>query len=183
MRDRMGAKARRPAPPRCGSPEPRAAAFAADVRVGSALSAVDEIAWTSVGRHRTPTRSAEFLQHVDAGPPVRRIDHECASRLRPARARRAEPRKPRIGFREMMEHPGADNLDRSSSSNSFTRSMGSWRDLEIVQVVFSFELLGTAHARCAEIDPGNLSRRPAQGMLGRLRCPAAGDENGLVSPR
>ena len=47
-------------------------------------------------------------------------------------------------------------------------------------MIFSFEFCGTAHARCTEIDPGNLSRRPTQGMLGRLRCPATGNQNGVV---
>src|SRR5438132_7246305 len=55
-------------------------------------------------------------------------------------------------------------------------------DLKIVQTVFLLEFLGTAHARCAEVDAGNLSRRPTQSMLGRLRCPAAGNEDGLVFP-
>src|SRR5580765_2347884 len=47
-------------------------------------------------------------------------------------------------------------------------------------MIFSFEFSATAHARCTEIDPGNLSRRPTQGMLGRLRCPATGNQDGQV---
>ena len=53
-------------------------------------------------------------------------------------------------------------------------------------MIFSFEFFGTAHARCTEIDPGNVSRRPTQGMLGRLRRPATGNQDGqvfLIGPR
>ena len=53
-------------------------------------------------------------------------------------------------------------------------------DLKIVQTVFSLELLNAAHTRCAKVDADNLSRGPTQGMLGRLRCAAAGDEDGVV---
>jgi hypothetical protein len=55
-------------------------------------------------------------------------------------------------------------------------------DLKIVQVVFSFELLSTAHARCAKVDANNLSLRPTQGMFGCLRCSAPGNEDGVVFP-
>jgi hypothetical protein len=46
--------------------------------------------------------------------------------------------------------------------------------------VFSLELLSVVHAGCAAVDASNLSLRPAQRMLGRLRCPAARDEDRLV---
>ena len=81
----------------------------------------------------------------------------------------------------MMEHPGADDLIEAHLQIAYPLD-GKLEDLEIVQVVFPLELLGRAHTGCAEVDAGNLSRRPTQGMLGRLRCPAAGNEDGLVFP-
>src|SRR5580704_752806 len=55
-------------------------------------------------------------------------------------------------------------------------------DLKIGQVVSALELFGTAHTRGADIDAGDLSFGPTQGMLGCLRRSAAGDENGKVLP-
>ena len=95
--------------------------------------------------------------------------------------RPAQSAEPRIGLREMMENPGADDLIEARFQVACPLD-GKLADLEIVQAVFPLELLGTAHARCAEVDAGNPSRRPAQGMLGRLRCPAAGNEDGLILP-
>ena len=127
-----------------------------------------------------PMRSAEFLQHVDAGPSVRRVHHEMhRSAVRVEHT--AQSAEPRIGLREMMENPGADDLIEAHFQVAYPLD-GKLADLEIVQVVFPLELLGTAHTGCAEVDAGNLSRGPTQGMLGRLRCPAAGDEDGLVFP-
>src|SRR5215510_3177082 len=81
----------------------------------------------------------------------------------------------------MVDHPGADNLIEARFQIVYPID-GELADLEIVQIVFPLELLGTAHAGCAEVDTGNLSRRPTQRMLGRLRRPAAGNETGLVFP-
>src|SRR4029077_2160870 len=121
-----------------------------------------------------------FLQHIDAGPSVRRIHHEMhRSTIRFEHA--AQSAEPRIGVRKMMENPGADNLIEAHFQVTYLLD-GKLTDLEIVQVVFPLELLGTAHTVCAEVDAGNLSRRPTQSMLGRLRCPAAGNEDGLVFP-
>src|SRR5262245_1569113 len=124
--------------------------------------------------------SAEFLQHIDAGPSVRRIHHEMyRSTVRFKHA--AQSAEPRIGVRKMMKNPGTDNLieARFQLVYPLDRELA---DLEIAQMIFSFEFSGTAHTRCAEIDADNLSRRPTQSMLGRLRCPAAGNEDGLVFP-
>src|SRR5262249_9120872 len=123
--------------------------------------------------------SAEFLQHIDAGPSVGRIHHEmhCAVRFEHA-AQRAEPR---IRVREMMENPGADNLIEARFQLVYPLDR-ELVDLEIIQVVLSLELLGTAHTGCAEIDAGNPRRRPTQSMLGRLRCPATGNEDGWIFP-
>jgi hypothetical protein len=120
--------------------------------------------------------SAEFLQHTDAGPSVRRIHHEMyRSTVRFEHA--AQSAEPRIRIREMMENPGADNLIEAHFQVAHPLD-GKLVDLKIVHVVLALELLGTAHARCAEIDAGNLSRRPTQGMLCRLRCPATGNQDG-----
>ena len=123
---------------------------------------------------------AELLQHIDAGPSVRRIHHEMhRSAVRFEHA--AQSAEPRVGIREMMEHAGTHDLIEARLQ--FARPLdGKLADLEIVQVVFPLELLRTAHAGCAEVDAGHLSRRPAQGMLGRLRGPAAGNEDGVIFP-
>ena len=81
----------------------------------------------------------------------------------------------------MMEHPGADDLIEAHFQIAYPLD-GKLVDLEVVQVVFPLELLGVAHTGRAEVDAGHPSRRPAQGMLGRLRCPAAGNQDGLVFP-
>ena len=44
-------------------------------------------------------------------------------------------------------------------------------------MVLSLELQGTSHAGCAEIDAGHARCGPAQGMFGRLRGSAAGNQN------
>ena len=93
----------------------------------------------------------------------------------------AQSAEPRIGLREMMENPGADDLIEARFQVAYPLD-GELADFEIVQAVFPLELLGTAHTGCAEVDAGNLSRGPTQGMLGRLRGPAAGNEDGLILP-
>src|SRR5262245_65260305 len=119
--------------------------------------------------------SAEFLQHVDAGPPVRRVHHEVHRAVRFEYA--AQSAEPCIRIREMMENPGADNLieARFQVVCPLDRKLV---DLEIIQVVLSLEILSTAHTGCAEVDAGNPRCRPPQSMLGRLRCPATGNEDG-----
>lgn len=93
----------------------------------------------------------------------------------------AQSAQPSIGLGEMMENSGADDLIETRFQITYSLD-GKLTNLEIAQVVFALELLGTAHTGCAEVDAGNLSRRPTQGMLGRLRGPAAGNEDGLVFP-
>src|SRR5262245_689718 len=119
--------------------------------------------------------SAELLKHIDASPPVRRIHHEMHRAVRFQHA--AQSSEPRIGVREMMENPGADNLIEVRFQLVYPLD-GKLADLEIVQVVFPLELLGRAHTGCAEVDAGDLSRRPTHGMLGSLRCSAAGNQDG-----
>lgn len=46
-------------------------------------------------------------------------------------------------------------------------------DLEITDVVFSFEFFRSAHAGFAGVDADDLRRRPAQRVPGRLRRSAA----------
>jgi|GEM_PF-4685608 len=134
----------------------------------------DEIADLLIGSMDTYP-STEFLKHIDASPSVRRIHHEMHRTVRFEHA--AQNSEPRIGVREMMENPGADNLIEAHFQVTYPLD-GKLADLEIVQVVFPLELLGTAHTRCAEVDAGNLSRRPTQSMLGCLRCPATGNQDG-----
>src|SRR4029453_3115213 len=91
--------------------------------------------------------SAEFLQHIDASPSIRRIHHEMHRAVRFQHA--AQSAEPRIGIREMMENPGADNLIEARFQVAYPLD-GKLADLKIVQVVFPLELLGTAHTGCAE---------------------------------
>src|SRR5277367_805455 len=55
-------------------------------------------------------------------------------------------------------------------------------DLKIGQAIFALERLRPLHTRCADVDTGDLSRRPANRMLRRLGCSTAGDKNGMVLP-
>src|ERR1700726_3158905 len=80
-----------------------------------------------------------------------------------------------------MENTCAYNLIEAHSQIVYLLD-GKLVDLKIFQVVFSLELLRMAQTRCAAVDASNLRFRPTQRMLGRLRCPAAGDEDGLVFP-
>jgi hypothetical protein len=77
-----------------------------------------------------------------------------------------------IRVRKMMENPCAHYLVKAHLQIAYLLN-GKLVDLEIAQAVFALEFPGTAHTRRAKVNAGHLSRRPAQGMLGRLRCPAA----------
>ena len=52
--------------------------------------------------------AAELLQHIDAGPSVRRIHHEMHRAIRFEHI--AQSSESGIGVRQMMQHPGADDL-------------------------------------------------------------------------
>ncbi len=81
----------------------------------------------------------------------------------------------------MMENSRAHNLVKVRLQLVYLLD-GKLVDLEIVQVVFSLELLGVTYTRCTKVDAGNQGRWPTQGMLGRLRCPAACNEDGMIFP-
>ena len=121
--------------------------------------------------------SAEFLQQIDAGPSVRRIQHEMHRSVRFEHA--AESSESCVRVRKVMENSGAHNLIKGHSQFVHTLD-GKLVDLEVVQVVFSLELLSTANAHCAEVDADNLCRGPTQSMLSRLRCSAAGNEDRVI---
>src|SRR5215475_1564568 len=82
--------------------------------------------------------SAEFLQHIDAGPSVRRIHHEVHRAVRFEYA--AQSAEPCIRIREMMENPGTDNLIEARFQLVYPLDR-ELMDLEIIQVVLSLELL------------------------------------------
>src|SRR5262245_36163308 len=68
---------------------------------------VAEVPYLRVGS--TDTRApTELLQHVDAGPAVRRVHHEMHDTARFEDA--AKSSQPRIGVGKVMEHPGADDV-------------------------------------------------------------------------
>src|SRR6266436_40008 len=81
----------------------------------------------------------------------------------------------------MMENTGADNLVEAHAQLVYLLD-GKLVDLKIFQIVFAFEFLRASDTRCADVDAGNLSCGPTQGMLCCLRRSAAGDENGMVFP-
>jgi hypothetical protein len=89
--------------------------------------------------------------------------------------------EPCIGVRQVMEDSGAHDLIEGHLQFLYPLD-GKLVDLEIVQAVFPLECQGMAHAGGAKVDAGNVGRRPAQGMLGRLRCAAAGDQDGSIFP-
>ena len=91
----------------------------------------------------------------------------------------AERGQSRIRVLEMMQDPRADDLieTRPELVNALDRQLV---DLEIPQAVRAAKLLGAANAGGADVDGGDLRRRPAQGVPGGLRCATAGDEDGKV---
>src|SRR5271155_5644521 len=78
-----------------------------------------------------------------------------------------------------MKHAGADDLVEAGLQ--FVRALdGKPAHLKIVQLVFSFQLVGTANARFAEVDTHNSRSRPTHRVLGRLRRPTTSYQNRLV---
>src|SRR5262245_33714487 len=140
------------------------------------LESGDEVPDLRVGGTDTQAPT-EVLQHVDAGPAVRRIHHEMHGPVRFEHA--AQSSEPRIGVGKMMEHPGAGDVIEAPLQLVYPID-GELMDLESAQVVLSLEFLSTAYTRRAEIDAGNPSPRPPQGISGRLRCAAARNQDGVV---
>jgi len=93
----------------------------------------------------------------------------------------AKSSEPRIGVGKMMEYPGADDVIEAPLQLVYPID-GELMDLESAQVVLSLEFLSTAYARGAEIDAGNPSPRPPQGIPRRLRCAASRNEDGVLLP-
>src|SRR5580698_4923006 len=121
--------------------------------------------------------SAEILQHINAGPSVRRVHHQVHGSVWFKYVAQSLEACVRVG--EMVKNPGAHNLIEAHSQVAYSLK-GEAVDLEIFQVVFLFKLLGAEHTRGATVDAGNFRRWPAQCMLSCLRCSAASNENGLV---
>jgi hypothetical protein len=86
-----------------------------------------------------------------------------------------------IGVGKMMEHPGADDVIEAPLQLVYPID-GELMNLESAQLVLSLESFGTGHARGAEIDGGDSSTRPPQGIPGRLRRAASRNEDGVVLP-
>ncbi len=128
-------------------------------------------------RWADPDPATVLLQHVDASPPVGCIYHEMHRSVRSEHVSQSSESTVRV--RKMMENPGAHNLIEARLQFVYPLD-GKLVDLEIVQVVFSLEFLGMAHTCRAKIDARNLSLGPTHRMLGRLRCPAAGNKDGPV---
>src|SRR6266436_4727355 len=130
----------------------------------------DEISNFRIGGMDTDP-SAELLQHVDPRPSVGRIHHEVHGSVRFEYA--AESTEARIRVGEMVENARAHNLIKARPQVAHLVD-GHLVDLKIFQVVFPLEFLRAADTRCAEVDAGYVSPRPAQRMLGSLRRSTAG---------
>ena len=79
----------------------------------------------------------------------------------------------------MMQYTSADNLIEACSkiAHLLQRKLV---DLEVVELVFALQPPGMLYAGCAEIDAGDASRRPANGIFCGLQSSATGDEYGVV---
>jgi hypothetical protein len=81
----------------------------------------------------------------------------------------------------MMEYAGTHDLVEARLQ--FTRPLDrKLANLEIIQAVFSLEILRAPYACRAKVNAGHPSRRPTQSMLSSLRCAAAGNQDGEVFP-
>ena len=121
-----------------------------------------------------------IVADVDQGKP-----HRCASGIGPAdQVANERQAGPDVVFREWRaDHHRRVDGDRLHTIGVLVDALdGKLVDLEVVQTVLPLERLGVPHARRAKVDTGHLRCRPAQGMLGRLRCPAAGNEDGPILP-
>ena len=101
----------------------------------------------------------------------------CIAPSRPQHV--AQRREPGGRVREMVENAGADDLIEGRPQRADALD-GKLVDLEIVEIVFPLERLGVTDAGRAEVDARHLRLRPAQGVFGRLRRPAAGDQDRLI---
>src|SRR5262249_922025 len=86
-----------------------------------------------------------------------------------------------VGVGKMMEDPGANDVIEARLQLVYPID-GEVMDLESAQLVLLLEFLGTAHARRAEIDAGDASPRPPQGIPGRLGWAASRKEEGVIPP-
>src|SRR5256885_12408773 len=79
----------------------------------------------------------------------------------------------------MVEHSGTDDEIELCLhlGDSFD---GQSTDLQILKTMSVLERLRAADARDTEVDAGDASVGPAHGVLRRLRCSAASDEDGMI---
>jgi hypothetical protein len=133
----------------------------------------DEIPNLAVGGLDADT-ATEFLQHVNARPSVRRIHHEVHGPVRVEHVAQCPERCLRV--REMVQNARAhDLIERQLQiADPIDREL---MDREIVQVVLALEIFRVPDARRAEVDADDPGRGTARGVLRRLRCSAAGDED------
>src|SRR5215831_3829054 len=81
----------------------------------------------------------------------------------------------------MMKNSRANDLVEFSSQIAYL-FQSELVHLKILQVILLFQLPSALHACRAHIDPGDPGLRPAQSLLRRLRCSAAGNQDGLIVP-
>src|SRR5260370_4276678 len=112
--------------------------------------------------------SAEILQHIDAGPSVRRIHHEMH---RPVRFEHAAQRsESRIRVRKMVKNPGAHDLVEVRLQIIYTLDR-QFADAEVVPAVFSFNILGTPPPLSPTPIPPTQAPGPPHPSLSALTVP------------
>ena len=135
----------------------------------------------SVVRGGNSDQAAELLDHVDAGPAVRRVHHEVQRAV--GREHVAQRPQRRVGIFEMVQHARAHDLIEASSASSPTRSIGNCCTSRLAR---SYLRLSSSVQRtlvALKSMPVTLAFGQRSGVLGRLRRPAAGDEDGVVLPK
>ena len=119
-------------------------------------------------------KPAIVLHHVDAGAPVRRVDHEMHRSVAGKHAsQRAEAR---VRVAQMVKHAGAHDLVErlAQLADALDREPA---EAQVPQIVFSLKFARVAQARFADVDCGHLRVGLAQRVAGGLRRSAARDQN------
>ena len=91
----------------------------------------------------------------------------------------AQRSQPGVRIGQVVQDAGA--YDLVETAIELTRTLDrQLQHAQVVEPILVLELLGATHAGGAEIDAGDLCLGPAQGMLGRLRGTASGDQDRVI---
>ena len=139
----------------------------------------DEIADPLIGG-RDADPPAEFLQHVDAGPSVRRIHHEVHRAVRLEHA--AQRPEPGVGIRQMVQHAGADDLIEASSPARRRDRSASWWTSRLSR--WYLRLSSSVWRTLVALKSIPVTRAAGQRIACLAACdvPQPGDQDGVVFP-